>query len=191
MGGNSSGRYRTRNRGAVEWTRRLDIRWLRKQGCLAPGALVSGSLTYGDASSIGFSIDLRDPDDGFADFTVVGEPRTQRIAIMASPCRFGGRRFYFWCTHSWRRCEVLCLVSGVFAARQAHRLNYASQSQDQLARLQRAQAKVEARVNGTDGRRGPARGRNRARLADRWDELETAIDEVFTIHVGRRFGFIL
>ena len=42
MGGYSSGRYRTRNRGTVDAALRLDLRVMRRQGFLVAGAVTSG-----------------------------------------------------------------------------------------------------------------------------------------------------
>lgn len=141
MGGSSSGRYRTRNRGAVEHTLRLNMSDLKCLGFLKPGSLMSGSVKWSRNRSltgaINLAVNLTAPDAGFAEltFTADGEPRMQRIAIDADPCRFGGWRFYFVCPRRAVRSSVLCCVGGVFASRQFHRLTYASQSEDELGRL--------------------------------------------------------
>ena len=98
MGGGRSGRYRTRNQGAVDQCLRLDMRILRRGGFVQPGARRSRRwrwhLKPGNqpAGTILFAIDLTAPDAGFAEpwFALNGEPRTQRIAIGSVPCRYGG-----------------------------------------------------------------------------------------------------
>lgn len=195
MGGLSSGRYRTRNRGSVENVLRIDIRQLRRWGYLRPGTRVTGTWRWnrgGEPSgSAGFTVSLTEPEGGWLDlsFTVNGEPRSPRILIESMPCRLGGRRYYFRCPKTGRRCEVLCCVAGEFAARQAHRLTYASQSEERLDRLARARDKAERRWRPTDGR-GRPRGANRERLIERWIELEAAWEAEFAEVAMRRFGML-
>ncbi len=195
MGGSSSGRYRTRNRGAVEHTLRLNMSDLKRLGFLRPGARMSGAVKWNrngrQTAAINLAMNLTAPDAGFAEltFTVDGESRMQRIAIDADPCRFGGRRFYFICPRTAVRCSVLCCVGGVFASRQFHRLSYASQSEDELGRLYRVRSKAEARALGKDGHPRP-RSANRARLVAKWIDAETAADDLFATEAMRRFGYM-
>ena len=193
MGGHSSGRYRTRNRGPVEQSLRFDIRQLRRSGYVRPGERKSGLWSWSRGgertASIGFTIDLTDPADGRAelDYSVDGERRFRTVAIEAAPCRYGGQRFYFLCPRSGRQCELLCGVGGEFASRQHHRLTYFSNSETPLDRLNRAKGKAEARALGTDGNPRP-RGRNRDRLFDRLADLEDAWIATFGAEIKRRYG---
>lgn len=193
MGNYASGRYRTRNRGAVENTIRLDMRRLRQLGYVVPGVRRSGSIQWSRngelTSSIGLTVDLSPDRMHFAklNFSANDEAREQTIAINSVPCRFGGRRYYFICPRTNDRVVALHFVGGVFASRHAHRLTYASQSEDALGRMHRARRKAEARATGQDGNPRP-RGANRERLIDRWEAYEEATDDLFTVMVGRRFG---
>ena len=179
--------------GACGASLRFDMRELRRRGFVQPGARRAGAWSWSrggeKAGSIGFVIDLTDPDCGFAvlSFSVNGESRSQRIAIVADPCRYGGRRFYFHCPLSYQRCEVLCGVGGVFATREHHRLAYASQSEDRLGRMRRAAGKAEARFLAKDGRPFP-RGANADRLRERWVAYEEACEEELALLIHRRFG---
>lgn len=139
--------------------------------------------------SIAFTIDLTDPDNGYAElrFAINGDPRAQRIAILATPCRYCGRRFYFYFPNTWQRCEVLCGVGGVFAARDFHRLTYQSQSEAPLDRVKRAEQKAEARLFGKDGNPRP-RGANRERLLHRWSDLSQQWDAALSAWASRRWG---
>src|SRR5690349_8577798 len=78
---------------------------------------------------------LSDTND--ASIRVVGsgadEAMAQRAAIECVPCPFGGMRCYFLCPLSRVRCEQLFLADGIFASRKAHKLTYASQSEDELS----------------------------------------------------------
>ena len=193
MGGFSSGRYRTRNQGAMEQSLRLDIRRLRRDGFLVDGQRKSGTIswTYGHTptGSISFTIDLRDPYERHAilRFSVDGEPRTQKAWIDAVACRYGGLRFYFLCPRINQRCEVLCGVGGVFACRDYHRLNYQTQCADRLTRLSMARQKAEARAIGLNGYPVP-RGANATRLREKWIELEEAADSQLALEFYRLWG---
>lgn len=198
MGGYSSGRYRTRNRGTVDGRIRLDIRALRRQGFLRPGAITAGTqrwtwvATGEEHGSVTVSVNLANPDAGLVTLTfrLDGGPREQVIRLIGVPMRYGGRRYYFLCPRQHRRCEVLPMVGGVFASRQAHRLTYQSQSHDHLGRLREKSWKLEKRLWPKDGRRRP-RGRNRERLVEAWSEAECAFDDLFAVTVMRRWGKLL
>jgi len=196
LGGYSSGRYRTRNRGTVEETLRLDMPLLRRLGFLRPGAIATGPVRWtrgGEPSgSISLKVDLSSLDDAHAVLTYAadGKPTVQRVQLVAEPCRFGGHRFYWLCPVTWRRCTVLAYAGGRFASRQAQRLTYATQSEDALDRLRRARDKAEARACGQDGHPRP-RGVNRERLLQRWIELETAWENLFGATITRRWGHLL
>lgn len=197
MGGISSGRYRERNRGTVDACIRLDVRALRRQGFLRPGAVVSGAqrwtwvATGEERGSVGLTVNLADPERGFVvvRFNLNGEPRVQEIDLVAQPMRYGGHRYYFRCPRHGRLCEVLPMVGGVFASRQAHRLSYQSQSLDQLGRLRERARSLERRLwpEKGSGKRRP-RGRNRERLLDAWERAEAGFEDMFAVETLRRFG---
>ena len=197
MGGYSSGRYRTRSRGTVEETLRLDMATLRRLGFLRPGAITTRPVHWtrgGErAGSITVTVDLTCLDDAHAvlTYTADGKPTVQRVPIVAEPCRFGGHRFYWLCpVMTWRRCTVLAYGAGRFASRQAQRLTYATQSADALDRLRRARDKAEARACGEGGHPRP-RGANRERLLQRWIELDAAWEHLFGTTIARRWGHLL
>jgi hypothetical protein len=196
MGGYSSGRYRTRNRGAVEQAQTFNTRTLRRLGFLKAGGVTSGPLRWsrqGEVfASIAIAVDLTQSEHGTArlSYSVNAEPRSQTIRLEATPCRFGGCRYYFICPLSGRRCETLCFARGMFASRQEQRLTYASQSEDRLSRLHRKRDKLRDRLDGTSGRPKP-RGKNRERLVSRWLDLEEQSDELFAQEALRRFGALL
>jgi hypothetical protein len=86
------------------------------------------------------------PDRGHARLTLehgagwrgVG-PRDQHVELEAAPCRFGGVRWWWLCPATSRRAAKLYLPGGssCFLSRQAHRLVYASQREDEFARAHR------------------------------------------------------
>lgn len=166
MGGIHSGRRRGANRGAVEQYPCIDLRVLRRAGLLC-----AGECTYTtwhlrnqgpEALSVRIFIDLSDADD--ASMRIVGPGDgaaiTEPVAIECVPCPYGGVRCYFLCPMMGLRCEQLFRVDGVFASRKAHRLTYASQSENELSRSRRKVRKLHRQVDG-DYRyarpRGPSR----------------------------------
>ncbi len=196
VGGHSSGRCRTRNRGSIEQALRLDMAKLRRMGFVRPGAIVSGSQHWtrrGEpAGSISLKVDLSSLDDAHAllTYTADGKPTAQRVRLAVTPCRFGGHRFYWLCPVTGRRCTVLAYAAGRFASRQAQRLTYASQTADAMDRLRLARDKAEARVFGKNGHPRP-RGANRERLLERWVELDAAWEGLVTATITRRWGHLL
>ena len=197
MGGYSSGRYRERNRGTVDAAIRLDLRVMRRQGFLVPGGVTSGvqrwtrTATGEETGSVSVTVNLADPDAGFVvvRFSLNGDPRVQEIQLASFPMRYGGRRYYFLCPKHGRRCEVMPLVGGVFASRQAQRLTYQSQSADQIDRMRDRAHRLEKRLWPDKGKPRP-RGRNRERLLDAWERADTAFESMFAATITRRWGHL-
>lgn len=190
MGGSASGRYRTRNRGTVDAACRVDLRFLRKQGALKEGHRASGTLRWtrrGEPSgSMGYTV-VMDPEDRrlILSYSTNGETRTVTVQIEAVPMRFGGFRYYALCPRTLRRCEVLPVVGGVVACRQAHRLTYASQSMDQVGRLRERMDQCEKRLH-----EKPRRGRNRVMLTGKWITASEDFENLFASEAMRRFGYL-
>lgn len=195
MGGYSSGRYRERNRGTVDAAIRLDLRVMRRQGFLVPGAVTSGVQRWTRAGketgSVGVTVNLANPDAGFVvvRFSLNGDPRVQEIPLASRAMRYGGQRYYFLCPKHGRRCEVMPLVGGVFASRQAQRLTYQSQSADQIDRMRDRAHRLEKRLWPDKGKPRP-RGRNRERLLDAWERADTAFESMFAATITRRWGHL-
>lgn len=198
MGGSSSGRYRVRNRGTVESAIRLDIRVMRRRGFLTPGTITTGAqrwtwaATGEQSGSVGVTVNLSDPTSGFMviRFNLNGEPRVQEIGLASTPMRLGGRRYYFVCPRLGLRCEVLPMVGGLFASRQAHRLTYQSQSSDQLDRLRDRADKLEKRLWPAAGLPKP-RGKRRERLLEAWSRDSEAFEDLLAATILRRWGALL
>jgi hypothetical protein len=190
MGGFTSGRYRTRNRGTVEAACRIDLRFLRKQGALREGHKASGTLSWtrrGEPSgSMGYTVVMGGEDRRLIlTYAFNGEPRTVTVQLEAVPMRFGGFRYYALCPRTHRRCEVLPVIGGVVACRQAHRLTYATQSMDRLGRMREHMERCEKRL-----REKPRRGRNRERLTQAWMTASWDFESLFDSEAMRRFGHL-
>lgn len=190
MGGSASGRYRTRNRGTVDAACRIDLRFLRKQGALREGHRASGTLRWtrrGEPSgSMGYTVVMNGEDRRLIlSYSTNGEARTVTVQLEAVPMRFGGFRYYALCPRTLRRCQVLPVVGGVVACRQAHRLTYASQSMDRLDRTRERMERCEKRLH-----EKPRRGRNRERLTQAWIRASEDFEGLFASEAMRRFGHL-
>ena len=190
MGGSASGRYRTRNRGTVDAACRIDLRFLRKQGALKEGCRTGGTLHWSrrgePAGSMGYTV-VMDAEDRrlILSYSTGGEASTVTVQLEAVPMRFGGFRYYALCPRTLRRCQVLPMVGGVVACRQAHRLTYASQSMDPLDRTRERMERCEKRLN-----EKPRRGRNRERLTQAWIRASEDFESLFSSEAMRRFGHL-
>jgi len=168
---------------------------MRRQGFLVPGAVTSGVQRWTRAGketgSVGVTVNLANPDAGFVvvRFSLNGDPRVQEIPLASRAMRYGGRRYYFLCPKHGRRCEVMPLVGGVFASRQAQRLTYQSQSADQIDRMRDRAHRLEKRLWPDKGKPRP-RGRNRERLLDAWERADTAFESMFAATITRRWGHL-
>ncbi len=193
MGGFTSGRHRTANAGKVEDGLRLDMRALRRRGFLVPNAVVTGDISWERrgvySASVSLRMELRPGDERLTiSYSRAGVDQEETVAIVSTPCRYGGQRFYFICPRSAARCELLVSIRGnPFVSRKAARLTYATQSEDRLARLQTARIKAEDRAYGRKGLPKP-RGARKQRLRSRWIDLECRAEDLFFSEVDRRFG---
>jgi hypothetical protein len=169
---------------------RIDLRVLKRWGALKEGQTFGGTLRWtrrGEPSgSMGYTVVL-DPGDRrlILSYRTGGEARTVTVQLVAVPMRFGGFRYYALCPRTLRRCQVLPVVGGVVACRQAHRLTYASQSMDPLDRSRERMDRCEKRLH-----EKPRRGRNRARLTQAWIRASEDFEGLFTSVAMRRFGHL-
>ena len=188
------GRARVIHACCIEETVWLDIRLLRAWGFLTTGAVTRGVVNWRsrgvDLRSAQITADLRSL--SATRVTVVwrgsdGLPETQSIAIERTPCRFGGWRYYFVCPRLGRRCEVMPLLDGEFASREAHAITYACQSEGELDRAYRRRDKLRGRLDGANGIRTPT-GAKRKRLTGKWREAARKARALRSEALRRRFG---
>jgi hypothetical protein len=118
-----------------------------------------------------------------------------RVVLVATPCRFGGLRWWWLCPATGRRVAKLYLPNGAqrFLSRGAYGLVYASQAEDRIARAHRRAARIHRRL-GSDVRVacGPPpqkpkwmRWRTYGRLAAELDHARAALDEAFLAGAAR------
>jgi hypothetical protein len=75
------------------------------------------------------------------------------VQLSTTPCRFGGRRWWFECPFTGRRVSKLHLPNGAteFRSRQAYQLGYSSQRQSPRERALSRAFKARARLGSDDG----------------------------------------
>jgi hypothetical protein len=167
----------------VDFVPRLDIRKLRRNGGLRPGndtrAVQEWSWGGRVVANVAVRIDLRDADAGqmIVGFIFDGQEVRQAIDIVSRPMPYGGRRYYFVCPRRGHRCEVLALVDGQFASRQAHRLTYQTQTATLLERLRGRRDRLWGRLR-PEGRQR-ARGQNAERLFGAFWEAECDYNRLY------------
>lgn len=177
MGGINSGRRRSVHRGAVEQYPVIDLRIIRRAGLLRLGECTYDTLHWRNqglpALSARIFVDLSDTGDASIRIRATddGSIVPQRVAIECAATSFGGFRSYLLCPLNGSRCEQLFLVDGIFASRKAHRLTYASQSEDDISRARRRVRKLHRQLEG-DNRHARSRGHNRYQMMLRLSEAE-------------------
>ena len=187
MGGFRSGRTAGSGRATTGEQRRLDVRWLHRQGYLQPGMVLSLSWTHRDqphgdiqaaVSAHGQRLTLlyQFRERGGAWQTV-----EQAIPLTFTACNFGGRRAWFVCravkdgAPCGRRVALLYGAGRLFGCRHCWELCYGSQYEDPEARLWRKMQSIRRRCgqeggDAYDQPRKPPRmwWRTYGRLRDEW-----------------------
>jgi len=100
---------------------------------------------------------------------------------------FGGVRHHMMCPIAARPCEVLHLVDGMFASRQAHRLTYWSQCEDELGRARRKVIKPYRRLCG-DQLYARVRGRHRYQRVQQCTHAEVEARMLYRARLARAMG---
>ena len=160
MGGLGSGQLAGGGRDVVEACRSIEVNRLQREGCLRPGYRGSWQWTQdgersawivlrAEANRLHLSYRVRI--DGGA-----WQEVEEAVRIARMPCRLGGARPYFLCPGAangvvcGRRVAKLYRAGCYFLCRHCYNLAYASQSEDDLDRLQRRARKACQRLGDTD-----------------------------------------
>lgn len=127
-------------------------------------------------------------------------PRVQRVQIVSTPCRFGGRRWWWLCPATGRRCAKLYLPNGgtLFLSRGpgAYRLAYASQSASAMDRSHNRLARLKRKMGQESGystdplppRRKWMRTKTYARLVEECEDAQYLQDRIFLAGATRLLG---
>lgn len=136
----------------TENQRRLDIRRLKKQGCLRAGIL--GSLSWPGngkpASSIGFQMEADRMILSYRHRPHGGEwNKVEQVVFLdRTPCNYGGRRPWFRCPGCGKRVAVLYYARKDFLCRVCCGFTYTSQQKGKLDRLIRKANIIDGRMGG-------------------------------------------
>lgn len=155
MGGSGSGSwYRWDAKATTESQKRLDIRWLKNQGYLQPGA--TGSITWSrggeQTGSISYWMEA-DRMNLFYRHKLSGGDWVdveQQISFDRTPCNYGGYRTWFLCPRCWKRVAVLYGAGKYFYCRHCNQLTYSSQQEREPDRLMRKARKIRKRLGGDE-----------------------------------------
>jgi hypothetical protein len=133
MGGMGSGRQGGMLTSEATQSFVFNIAWLTRAR-LRPGMFGKTTITYADEHEIDVLIDTRaEPYIEFEHETrTVWGPKERiryRVALAWTPCRYGGRRWWFICPRTGRRAAKLYLPYGAqrFWSRRGYGLGYACQ----------------------------------------------------------------
>ncbi len=151
MGGKGSGNWCRWNTGAtLEQTRRIDIRYMTKQGLLKAGR--GGSLSWSSRGEPDGSINYQCSEQrlhlNFRSRSHGGEWESvkQSIWFDRTPCHYGGERLWFLCPRCDRRVGVLSGHGTLFLCRHCYQLPYASQNEGRIERLISQKHKLGERI---------------------------------------------
>lgn len=140
MGGMGSGSwYRWNTKTTTEETKRIDIRYMKKQGWLEPGGWRSMSWSRGGEPS--GNINYRVDNEGlslsyrFRSHGSDWEDMKERVYFVRTACNYGGERLWFLCPHCGKRVGVLYGADTRFLCRHCYDLSYASQAKGYLERM--------------------------------------------------------
>jgi len=164
MGGYGSGNwYRWDKKEITESQYWIDVRWLRQQGYLYPGAV--GSLHWSVAGKeVGYIHYRIHTDRMILDYRHRfrgGEWKDvqQDIFLDRTPCNYGGYRPWFLCSNCGRRIAVLYGAGENFLCRHCYGLSYGSQSESKPERLTRKARNIRKRCGGSDSMFDPFPGK--------------------------------
>lgn len=165
----------------------IDLAWLMRLGPIRDGQAGSGEIEWrvdGDpVRSAQFRLDLQILES--AQLTLSGGTINQKIALVAVPQHFGGRRWWLRCPVTGERARTLHLppAGSRFASRKALGLSYRVERLGRFDRpfekLFRAQRRLGAAQGLGAGLERPKGmwGRTFARHATRFDALDIACAE--------------
>jgi hypothetical protein len=152
MGGRGSGRRPSDHRTTLGDLYRVDLRYLRQQGWLRPGA--SGALRWSRCGQeigwLGFAVgddELRLIYRVRADETAAWEPVDDPVRLVRTAQPFGGARVWLGCPGCGRRCVVL-YGGRRFRCRRCVGVAYASQHEAAHERLMHRAQDIRERLGG-------------------------------------------
>lgn len=151
MGGVGSGSwYRWNKQTTTEDTKRIDIRYMKKQGLLKHNTQGSLRWTRGGEPSGDIRYQCHDQylqlNYRYRENGGEWQPVEQRIPFDRTPCNYGGERLWFLCPRCSRRVGLLYGENVLFLCRHCYQLPYASQNQGKMDKLIDQKHKLGERI---------------------------------------------
>jgi hypothetical protein len=195
MGGSGSGDWhRWDSKITTESQYNIDIRWMRKQRCLQPGA--SGTLSWSCRGAVSGLIGFRVETDrlvlNYRNRQNCGEWKNieDEIFVTWTPCNFGGNRQWFLCPGCNRRVAVV--YGGKYCrCRHCHNLTYSSQQESRPDRLMRKARKIRARLGASNNLIDPILFKPKNMHQKTFDRLRREADHASNLSLiimGQRLG---
>lgn len=195
MGGSGSGRHGWGGKTTTESQRRIDIRWMKRQGYFRAGTM--GNLTWSSRGEqtglLGFSMVEKGMVLNYR-YRINGgewEPVEQTIAFDRTPCNYGGHRTWFLCPRCGKRIAILYGAGKFFLCRHCYDLAYGSQQETTGDRLMRKQRKIRERLGASESLVDPILFKPKGMHQKTFDRLrheETRTSYLSARIMGRRLG---
>ncbi len=125
----------------------LDIRVIARRGVLAQTGAVF-SWRWNNGSNIAMKAEA---DAVTLIYNWKDEPVKQRVAVVWTPCNYGGRRAWWECPYCRRRVALLYSASKYFACRHCYELCYFSQQETPTDRKLRRAQRIRQRLGQEGG----------------------------------------
>jgi len=195
MGGSGSGyRYRWNSKTTTESQYKIDIRWMKKQRYLHPGA--AGILSWtcrGEVSGlIGFRVETDRLVLNSRHRQIGGEWENieDEIFFTRTPCNYGGNRQWFLCPGCNRRVAVV-YGGKYYRCRHCHHLTYSSQQESKSDRLMRKARKIRARLGASNNLTEPILFKPKNMHQKTFDRLRREADDASNLSLiimGQQLG---
>lgn len=151
MGGRGSGTWcRGDTKATTEETKRIDIRYMRKQGLLKPNT--TGNLEWTCSGehkgSVRYSCYSNYLQLNFRHKECDGEWQSveKQIQFDRTPCHYGGERLWFLCPHCNKRVAVLYGGDNRFLCRHCYQIPYSSQQRGYMNNVISQKHKLGERI---------------------------------------------
>lgn len=157
MGGMGSGSWmRWGSKTTVDSQHAVDVRYLKKQGSLEAGK--SGSLTWSRQGEQTGAISYQVKENGITliynmreNSSAEWESIEQFVSFDYTPCNYGGKRTWLFCTGCNRRVTCIYATGKYFLCRHCYGLNHQSQHEGcydrQLSKAQGIRTKLGGSAN--------------------------------------------
>lgn len=162
MGGPGSGnRWRWNSKETTESQRRIDIRWLKKNGYLQAGTMgiLSWSRRDKQTGAVGFRIEECQLILNYRhrSYDRDWEPVVQSVSFDHTSCNYGGYREWFLCPRCLKRVAILYGAGKYFFCRHCYDLSYSSQQEGPIDRIGRKARKARAKIGASTDLFAPVR----------------------------------